>query len=680
MQWLYWLVAVLLSSGAAYWVYLADKRRAVPYPWLTSLLRGLVVFFTVLLVLVPAIVITRNTEEKPVILFLQDRSQSVGIALGKDSLQYRKDIDDMLRKLGDKYTVVKWGFAGDAHPDSVFNYDQPVTDISGALSRVQEYYGLQNLGAVILATDGRYNQGMNPAFQQLALHGSLYALSIGDTAVKKDLVIAGIYANKTVALNSSFEVRADIIAAKCAGYNNPVAITEAGAAIGTTPLAISSDKFDRAVSFTIKAGKPGLHHYVISAMPAGGEENTANNRRDIFVEVVEQKKNILIASSSPHPDVNAIRDALAGVESYNVFTCTADNFPASLAAYDVIVLHGLPSLRTDVSKLLAAAKKPVWFILTGQTNLGAVNSLKDMTFVSVTNGPVHDVMPQYNTSFNTFILPRQIQSVLDKMPPVTASSGTIQAAAGSNALLWQKSMADGSNVPLWVMEQGGIPSSFLGGEGIWRWRLYEYKNFGDHNVIDECIRQTVAFLSAGAKEKQFGVSMPKYVWRDHEPVVIDAYLRNASNEQVNTPEVGLSITDSGGNKHDFTFERKGTAYGLNIGIWAGGTYSYRAHTTYNGREYLASGSFAVESTPVELMEQGADFPLLYTLAHKYNGAAVRSSAINSLYDSLQNNKSIKPLLSTASDIVPFIDRKWYFFIILLVAIAEWLLRKYWLAQ
>ena len=53
MQWIYWLLAIIISSGAGYWVYRADKRRAVPYPWATSLLRTLVVFFTLLLLLVP---------------------------------------------------------------------------------------------------------------------------------------------------------------------------------------------------------------------------------------------------------------------------------------------------------------------------------------------------------------------------------------------------------------------------------------------------------------------------------------------------------------------------------------------------------------------------------------------------------------------------------------------------
>ena len=192
------------------------------------------------------------------------------------------------------------------------------------------------------------------------------------------------------------------------------------------------------------------------------------------------------------------------------------------------------------------------------------------------------------------------------------------------------------------------------GEGIWRWRLHEYKNFNQHTVIDECIRQTVAFLCANNNEKPFGVSLPKYVWNDQEAIYLNAYLRNANNEQVNTPEVQITIADSAGRKQNFSFERNGTSYALNIGIWAGGTYSYTAHTTYNDKAYTATGSFVVESMPVEFMESGADYPMLYSLAKKYNGGFVPVQQISSLYDSILRNEHVKPLIQTNSETEPLV--------------------------
>ena len=678
MQLIFWLIAIVLSAGAGYWVYRADQRRAVPYPWLTALLRGLVVLFTLLLILVPDIIINKNFTEKPIVLLLQDNSRSIANALGNDSVAYRKNVEALTSKLSTQYKVVTWGFGSSIQNDSAFIYRQQATDISAALSRAQEFFGLQNLGAVILATDGRFNQGSNPAYQQLALQGALYTVAIGDSTKQKDIRVTRTYANKVVAINSSFEIRADIVAELCSGYNNGAVLKEGSEMISSVPVAVNGDKYDRSVSFTIKASKAGLHHYTLTVPEAEGEKNIANNRRDIFVEVADEKKKILIVSAAPHPDINAIKDALSGVESYNVTVATADNMPASLNNYNVVILHGLPSVRNRISDQVLAAKKPVWFILAGQIDAQGMNTLQSLTHTAIAPATPHDMLAVFNPAFNAFTLPQHIQSVTDKMPPLQSVTGNIMGAPGSNILFTQRTPA--GTMPAWVLQHGSVPTAILAGEGIWRWRLYEYKNFNDHSVIDECIRQTVAFLAANNNERPFNVVLPKYIWSDQEPVAINAYLLNANNEQVNTPEAQLTISDSAGRKQNFSFERSGNTYALNVGIWAGGTYTYNAHTTYNGKELAANGTFVVESMPLELMESGADYPLLYNLARKYNGGFVAAANVGSLYDSISHNERVKPVIQTTSETVPLVDRKWYFFVILLIAVGEWLLRKYWLAQ
>jgi len=678
MQWIFWVIAIVVAAGAGYWIYTADKRRAVPYPWLSALLRGLVVFLVLLLLLVPTITITRNQTEKPLILFLQDNSASVPVALGKDSATYRKNAQQLIARLSDKYRVVQWGFGNAVQTDSIFNYHQQATDISMALSRAQDFFGMQNLGAIILPTDGRYNQGTNPLYQPTALRSALYTVAIGDSTVQKDLRIPRSYANRTVSLNSQFEIRADIVATLCKGYNNSIQLREAGATLADAPIAITSDRFDRSVSFTIKATKAGLHHYVIEAPAVDGEKNIANNRKDVFVEVIDEKKNILIVSGAPHPDVNAIKEALSGLEGYKLTVKTADHMPASLNDYQLVILHEVPSQYINLTDQLKALKKPVWYILGAGSNINALNQLQQVARFSPS--PPHDVSAAFNPSFSAFTLPQNTQAVLDKLPPLSSPVASAEAAVNTNVLFFQRPGVDSRQMPIWILQQGSTPMAILAGDGLWRWRIYEFKNFNQHNVVDECIRQTVSFLTANSNERPFQVQLPKYVWSDQEAITLNAYLLNPNNEQVNTPDAQLSITDSAGRKQGFSFERSGNAYKLNIGIWAAGTYNYTAHATYNSKTYTASGSFVVENQPLELMESGADYPLLYALAKKYNGSMLPASNIGALYDTILHNDQIKPVIRTNTETVPLVDWKWYFFLILLLVTAEWLLRKYWLAQ
>lgn len=677
MQWLYWFIAIILSAGAGYWVYRRDKKREVPYPWLTAALRSIVVLLTLLLLIAPYITISRNETQKPVVLFLQDNSQSIARALGKDTAAYQKNALALLDKLSGTYRVVRWGFGHSVQADSLFQYKQTSTDIAAALAKAQEFYGAQNLGAVILATDGRYNEGNNPAYQQLSFQNPVYTVGLGDSAAQKDLRIANVYANKIAALNSQFEIRADVLAQLCDGYNNSAQLSENGNVLSATPVSIHTDRFDRSVSFSVKAAVAGLHHYVVSIPATDGEVNTTNNRRDIFVEVVDEKKNILLAAAAPHPDINAIREALSGMDNFKLTIRTADNLPASFDGYDMVILYQLPGMGDNVSQLAAASHKPVWYIVGTQNNFGALASLPKPANINVNPGTLRDVFAGYNSAFSSFTLPQNLPAVLDKMPPLNMPVGSVKALPNTDVLFRQRS---GEPVPLWMLQQGVVPAAMLVGEGIWRCRLYEYKNFGKHEVIDECIRQTVSFLTANNNEKPFRVVLPKYVWSDQEAITLDAYLLNANNEQVNTADVQLSITDSAGKKQAYGMEKNGSAYRINIGVRAGGSYTYHAQTTYNGKTYTASGSFVVESMPLEFMETGADFPLLYSLAKKYGGSFVPASAVGSLYDSISKNTNIKPLIQTNAETVPLVDWKWYFFLVLLFAVAEWLLRKYWLAQ
>lgn len=672
MQALLWILIAAIALGAGYVVYRADTRRAVPKPWLTALLRALTFALALLLLLAPAISITRNDTQEPVVVLLQDDSRSVPESLKGDTAAFRNQFDHLAQQLKGRFRVVRWSFGSNIQADTLYRYRQQATDIAAALARVQEFYGQQNLGAIVLASDGRFNQGLNPLFQNLPLKSPLYTVPLGDSSVPKDIRIGEVYANRMVARGSQFEVRADVLAQGCNGYQQAVTLREEGGAVNSSvPLSVTTDRYDRAVSFSVAADRPGLHHYVISVPAADGERNTANNRRDLFVEVVEEKKNILLLAAAPHPDVNAIREALQGLEAYNVTVRTADKAPASLNGYQVIILYGsIPSVQVP-------AGKPVWYIVSSSANLEDINSRQDAVSMMGTAQARHDVYGSPVASFSLFSLPAGIQAVMDRLPPLSVPNAALRSGSNTTALFTQKGEGP---TPLWVLQSGTVPRALLLGEGLWRWRLYEYRYFNQHLVVDECIRQTVSFLAANASEKPFRVEMPKHAWSDQEAISFNAYLLNPGNEPVNTPEARIVIADSAGRKKEFSFEKAGNAYRLNAGVWAGGSYSYVATCTYNGKTLTAAGSFVVQNQPLELMETGADYALLNGLARKYNGHIAERQQLDLLYRELSENKDIRPLIRSQTESVPLINWKWYFFLLLLCVAAEWLLRKYWLAQ
>jgi hypothetical protein len=658
-----WILALLSTLAAGFFCYRADRRRAVPYPWLTAGLRALLVVLVWALLLAPTLRIQKSETEKPVILFLQDESASMPPALRGDTAAYRKDAEALLARLSGKFRVLRWGFGSGIHTDSLFRFRDAITDISAPLARAADVFSDRNLGAVILASDGRFNQGLHPLYQSLSLRSPVYGICIGDTALPKDLRIPRVYAPRTVAKGAQVELRADLTATRCKGFQGAVSMREGSSTLATAPLTVPSDRYDKSIPFSIRATTPGLHHYVVSVEAAPGEVNTSNNRRDVFIEVVESKKRVLIAAAAPHPDVAAIREALAATDAYTV--STRMGLPDDASAYEVVILHGFA--RADQPAL---RNKPVWLIL------GAAGGAPESPVASFAPAAPHDAYASLNAAFSAFSPPASLPAVLEKLPPLSVPPLTASPQAGAEVLLKDRE----SGAPLWLLQPGRPPAALLMGEGLWRWRLYEYRYFRNHAAVDECIRQTVALLAANTSQNPFSVSQPKYEWSEGEQISFDAYLLNAAGEQINTPDASLTVTDSAGKKQAFSFEKQGAAYRLNIGQLPVGSYSWQAATSFKGKRYAAAGSFAVAAVPLEAMESGGDFGLMYGLSKKYDGNTVLRPQMASLYDSIVANTNIRPVIESHEQSVPLVDWQWYFLLVLLVATAEWLLRKYWLAQ
>lgn len=668
------LIALIISAAAAWLVYRADKKRVVPKPLITAALRGLVIFSTLLIIISPKIK-KRNTEEqKPIVLLLQDNSTSIKKAIGSSLADYQQKLNSLNNKLAKQYRLVTYNLDGASSKDSLQQFNANSTNLSKAINEATELYGQQNLSAIILASDGWYNEGNNPLYADIPLNGALYSIAIGDTAMPQDIRIAKVYANKSTSLNSQWEVRADILATQCNGVQQNIVLSDAqGNIVATAPISISSNKFDASVSFSVKANKTGLQQFKLSTAKIGNEQNIVNNSAAIFVEVLEEKKKILLLAAAPHPDIKAISEAIKGLDQYELSIKMANEIPNNLQEYAAIILHQLPSNNNNISAA-NFRNKNVWVIAGVQNNYFETNQLQKA--VSFGLGiATRSVEAQYNKAFSSFTLPNNLAAISDILPPLSVSANDMKAQANTQVLF-----SDNEGKPLWTMLSGQNNCAVLSGEGVWRWRLYEYKNTKQNIVIDECIRQTINFLTANNNNKPFRTELAKYIWNNPEHVQISAYLYNANNEQINKPEANIVIKDSNGKSMNFAFERNGNAYRIDLGALSPGIYNYVASTNYDGKNLSDQGKFLVTSSTIEDQENGCNYSLMYALAAKNNGATFNTQNMLAVYDSIVANNAIKPLLSEQIEQADLIDWKWLFAIILLVATAEWLLRKYWMAM
>ena len=225
-------------------------------------------------------------------------------------------------------------------------------------------------------------------------------------------------------------------------------------------------------------------------------------------------------------------------------------------------------------------------------------------------------------------------------------------------------------------EKGGIKTTVFCGEGIWKWRLFDYLQHKNYDLTTELINKTIQVTSVKSDKRKFRANTSKNLYKENEAVLFDAQLYNDSYEMINEPDVKLVIKDESNKEYNYTFSKTQNYYSLNADLFTQGSYTYTASTTYNGKVLTVSGRFNVEAIQLEQYDLTARHGLLRELSSKYNGKMFYPSNMKELGDMVLANENIKPVLYESSSTQSIINLKWIFFLLLALLSVEWFLRRY----
>ncbi len=694
-----WYIALCLGLGLLYAIalYLKDntfqdasklqKRAMIPM----AIARFVVVSGIAFLLLSPLLK-SRTTEVvNPYIVVVQDNSESIaqGFAKTGDSSAYFNQLTDLVKGLKEKdFTVETYSFGEqmtEVKGDSMrFSFNQKVTNLSNTLDEIYNKYSHQNVGAIILASDGIYNQGNNPIYSNAQLTTPIYAIALGDTTPQRDLLVEKVLHNRIAYLGDKFTIRADISAQNCRGATTVLNVYKGSGTsdkVFTKTLPIDKENYVLSEDIILDANAVGVQQYSIRVTQIQDEVTLQNNRQDIYIDILDSRQKVLILAASPHPDVSALKQAIENNKNYEtkvMFIQKTGNM--SFKDYDVAVLHGLPSRLYKAESVLSALKTnnvPVWFIVSTQTDLAAFNRSQDILKINGGGASSNDAKAKANRDFNLFTLENNVFQTLEELPPLAVPFGEFSAAPTTQSLLLQKIGSVDTQYPLLVLKQAaGSKTGVLTGEGLWRWRLYDYKKDNDHEAFNEIVTKTIQYLSVKNDKRKFRVNMPKTLFNETESITFDAELYNDSYELINEPEVNLVITDEGGKEFPFVFNKTSNAYALNAGFFAPNKYKFKATTTFNGQQHSATGTFTVVPIQLESLQTTANHQLLYSLTKRYGGQVFMPDNITALKDTLNNSPNIEPTLYASYKTQAIINLKWLFFLLLAFLSIEWFLRKF----
>lgn len=676
-----WLVTVCLLLGFfyAYFLYKKDARFDEVKPLIKKTMFGarfVLIALLSFLLLSPFIQTLFNKTEKPIIIFAQDNSAS--ILMNKDSAfyttTYQTKIDDFINKLAENFQVRKFTFGEELKDEKTIDFSEKITNLSAVFEQIESKFYNQNVGSVILASDGIYNQGVNPVYQTNSSMYSVYSLALGDTAVKRDVVLKEVNHNKITFLKNQFPFEVFGLAKKAKGQKTRLKITHNNTILYSKDYLIENDNYSISETILLDAKQVGTQQYRIELQSIDGETTLSNNVKDVFVEVLDGRQKVLILAHAPHPDIKALKQSIESNENYQVTNQLINEFDGNTKPYSLVILHQVAENNVAL-KSIAESSLSVWYIVGAQSNESVFNQINLGIKVNKSRGVFNDILPKVDTQFPLFTLSEQTQNTIKNFPPLLGFFGEYELKNNGYQLLNQKIGSVETNNPLFVFfQQNDKKNAVLFGEGIWKWRMQEFLMNKNNDATNELINKAVQFLSVKDDKSKFRIIYDNS-YHENEELIIKAELYNDSYELINDPEVKLTVENSENKKFNFLFNKTTKAYFLNAGLLPPGAYQFVAETVYGEKKYTQKGKFQVLPLVLEANNTTADFQVLSNIAQKHGGKMFLPSQLDELAAEIEQNKNISSIIYEEQSIKDLINLKWIFFILLILLTLEWFLRK-----
>ncbi len=680
----WWWLAAVIAGGLGYALLLYYKnstsRLSAKVSAFLFMVRFVATSLLLFLLLAPFIKTRIKTKEKPIVVVGIDNSQS--IVLSPDSTYYKnkfkKEVAKLIRNLKTDYQTDFYLFGSKTRADNNLTFSDNKSDYASFFKTVNQNYRGLNVGAIVLAGDGLYNLGTDPAYDAARLQWPVYTIALGDTNTHPDIKINEVRFNKIVYLNDRFPVEINLNADRLSGKKATVKVAAFGKTIAQKSFTITGNAFSKNLRVLVPASKKGKHRVTVSVTVFNNELNKQNNFKNIFVNVLNSHQKILIVAAAPHPDISAIRQSLTRYRDYKVDVQYVKKLTANPDDYDLIILYQVPCLKNNpVSWLnkLQNKKVPKLYVLGKLSNISEFNRSRSGLKIFSAHG-TEVAQPVVNRKFNLFTYDNALTTTLELLPPLTVPFGNYKVAGRTNVFAYQRINNIDTDIPLiFFYEKEGVKDAVISGEGMWLWRMHNYLLNSNFDAVESLLGKTIQYLTARQDKRHLKI-IGKETYLPGDEIKIKAELYNDSWELVNSSDVSLTLTNEQGKQFKYRFSPYEEYYNLTLENLEPGVYRYTGKATIGEKTYTDKGEFVANTTSDESRKLKADYNLMVRLASENRGVMVFPANMDSLPELIRKNREIKTRIVYNYQ-TRGVNDIWYImaFILFLLSL-EWFLRKY----
>lgn len=682
---IWWLLPIsILAVGFSFYYYFKTDQRSV---WNLKQLRVLFSLRTLSIFLIGLLLLglvwetIKYRPEKPLIITLVDSSSSM--LNYKDSNQVKKNIEGfraaLPKSLGEDYEYLELAVGTNVRDLGQLSLKDKSSDLAAGFKQIKDRFFNRNIGAIVLISDGNYNQGVHPMYEAERIELTpVFALAVGDTTLKRDIVVRSAISNEIAFLNNEFPIQALVDFQRVPTGSYQVNLLQNGKVVQSQRAAVNNSSLDqKEFLFTVLAKNKGYQRFTISVQAVSGEFTKENNQQTCFVEVIDSKSNVLLLASAPHPDVAALRSVFELDQEAVVSSELMTNYSLGNQIPDFVVWYenGLRA-NANLFKQLQERGIPVLMILGPNVTTSLLQSY-GLTVKAPNGNQYEDVYPTLANGFNSFGLSAEFTSVLPVLTPLRTKFGNYKLPSNSVVVLNQRVGSIAKDAPLIAVAQTQKTKiGFVLGEGLWRWKMKEFMQKKTTAGFEEFVQKLTQYISVKQNREPLRVTLPKR-FNTIEDIVFKAEFYNEAMELITTPSVEMTITKRGGKSFKQLFSPTANFYQLNVGQLQSGMYDWKVVADNNGKKYAKSGSFAVDEISLEDQDTRANFSTLNQLAVQSDGSYKKLDQYQALIQEIKTRGDITTVQYEDTGYQELIDWKWIFALIIALLTTEWFLRRWW---
>ncbi len=699
------VLGLVLLGLAAWWSY----RRTTPeLPLLPRTALGTLRFLALALVLFllfePLWTREETESREPLVHVLVDASQSMSFTGGEGSTRV-PDVHAQLAAIEDALSGIphRTLFHGTAHllADSVTadTFAAPQTDLDAALRSVIDGVPEGALpGPVVLFSDGLYNTGANPLAVAERYPVPVIAVAHGDTLRQLDVRIQQVLFNSLSYTGSEVPIRVRIRSEGAEEQTVNVSLSRDGEVLDNTSV-LSPGTGEVVVDLSYTASEPGLQRLQVAVTRIPGEANTRNNTEEIGLQILDQRKRVLLVAGSPSPETAAWRRLLESDTDIELTTRIQKQpgqwhegpLPDSLSTWDLFVLVGFPGRAAssgDSQRLAAAAREgvPVFFI---------ADRALDTRMLARDWGGILAVTPE---------TPRQSWAEVSFRPDPGASTHPIfdHGQEGLDKAFWQRLFPVQANETRWSVLPGATvlagatvrgvdldqPLLVVGRMGetrtaallateTWRWRLVPDDLEREAAAWQRIQENILSWMYATDDERLVRVTPASVRMAEGTPIVLTGEVYDETLAPEPDASVSLLVRAADGTELPVGMQPVGDGrYTADLGRLPAGEYTYTASASVDG-SILGSdrGEFVIGQQSVEFRTTQADYNLMAQLANVSGGVFIAPDRIASLREELLALSAMQ----TVDERIVSQNRLWqkypFLAVILILLTLEWFFRK-----